>query len=598
MKTIIYFLLFFLGFGMKIHAQHENDNWVFGNSKWNFDNSVPNGFSHVVNANPYIRYAPSVISDKNTGDLLFYCDGYTIYNKNNVAMDNGNGLFGAVNPGFAINPSDQSSIIVPKPNSGNLYYVFYINGNRTTTDYDVLFSNTSYNYGLRYAIVDMSLNNGLGKVISKNNVLFSNSPTNALTATFGSGGSSFWIVTANNGNFLSYKLDAGGLNTTPVVSPGSGYGNFIKISPNAQKLLTRTSGVMLYDFNNVTGAVTNPVNIIPNNNYAGYYQDDAGTPNSAEFSPNSEIVYFISAEACLCQYPQGLISSSGISMYNISTGSLVGVDPFYQYQHPLPSGGFSGSLQRAQNGKIYLIYNVKIQDDGFGYKEVRFGNYVNGVYYSYNWGVINAPDTWNPGVNPLSGIASQAGTRNGFSFPQLVPSAVSSGSGCVSDILLNTPELNAAYTYQASNEIVTKDDYTVFPQQDITMKAGKSIALWPNTFIMAGATYLAKVEGCEPPAGQEAERKSRESILTSWNTDKSPKREDDIILYPNPASAFATIDTRKEKLLYWEMYDMSGKLMLKGNSTRIGVEGLPQNTYLLRIVTANGKSVHRSLMVR
>lgn len=127
MKIKNYLLLIILCFGSNIlFAQHENDNWLFGNNKWTFNNTSPNGFTHTTNLNPYLRYISSVISDKNTGDLLFYSDGYKVYNKNGMIMTNGDNMFGTNNIAFNTfgNPSDQSSIIVPLPNSNSIYYLF------------------------------------------------------------------------------------------------------------------------------------------------------------------------------------------------------------------------------------------------------------------------------------------------------------------------------------------------------------------------------------------------------------------------------------------------------------------------------------------
>jgi hypothetical protein len=64
----------------------------------------------------------SSISDKN-GALLFYTNGQTVWNKNHEIMDNGSNLSGDPN-------NTQSSIIIPKPNDENTYYIF---GTRETS---------------------------------------------------------------------------------------------------------------------------------------------------------------------------------------------------------------------------------------------------------------------------------------------------------------------------------------------------------------------------------------------------------------------------------------------------------------------------------
>ncbi|WP_143883243.1 3-coathanger stack domain-containing protein [Chryseobacterium binzhouense] len=595
----IYLLFIILCFGSNLLlAQHENDNWLFGNNKWKFDNSMPNGFTHTTNLTPNIRYSSSVVSDKNTGELLFFSDGYKIYNKNGAVMTNGDNLFTNTTVyqyDYFGNPSDQSSIIVPVPNSTSLYYVFYINGNRTMRDQTFFLAPTpTTNYGLRYAIVDMNLSGGLGAVTSKNNLLFNNSETNALTSTLASDGNSYWIVTANNGNFLSYKLSTNGLNTNPVVSQGTNYGTFIKISPNSQKLLTRqNNSVLLYDFNNNTGTVTNPFNIIPNNNFTSYYADHSQGPNSAEFSPDSNIIYFISSSSNLCTYPYCIynVTWSGLSMYNISTSSLIGVvntAPTYKFS----LDGLVAGMQLAKNGKIYLLYKAVLNDTtGNGYREVIFG-YTNppstGVYTSYNWGVINNPNIWNSTISPLSSIPPPRDTKNGFSFPQLIPTL----NYCPDNLNINY-QVSSSQNFQAGQSItassVINDGLTV------NYKAGNNVTLLPGFYVRAteNGLFHAYIGPCDGIIGNFAKNSN-----TSANNFAKETRANSIELkvFPNPASTFMSIDSGNEKLTSWELLDISGRSVLKGSSTQIKVQGLPKATYLLNI-NINNKIITKKVIV-
>ncbi|AZA82654.1 hypothetical protein C1637_20625 [Chryseobacterium lactis] len=597
-KNIFLFVLALIGGGL-LQAQHENDNWRFGSNNWRFDTNVaPNGFIQTTGLNPYIRYASSVISDKNTGNLLFYSNGYNVYNKNNGIMDGGDHLFGAISYEYTSigNPSDQSSVIVPLPGSNSKYYVFYINGDRNLKDQTTVPTpNPATNYGLRYAIVDMSLNGGLGKVISKNNILFSNSLTNALTSTFGSDGNSYWIVTANNGNILSYKLDASGLNTTPVVSIGKEYGTFIKISPDSKKLLTRKYNAMwLSDFNNTTGSVTNSVNIVANNNFIGSYNDASGTPNSAEFSPDSNIVYFIGAQACLCLYPAGIIGWSGLSMYNITTGSLVGAaNTSSQYIFPL--NGTTASMQRATNGKIYLIYNTKQQDDGFGFYKVSFGSDSTFPPTSYSWGVINTPNVWSPTVNPLSTITPPAGTSNGFSFPQLIPSSSDAVNPCP-DVLTITTPVTSSQIYQAGKSIFASS--AINDNLTVDYKAGLNVDLLPGFSVNAvtNGVFKAYISPCtisaflkERTVGAMEPNFAKTNLNTTFS---------DVKIYPNPASTIVKIDSGRNKVAGWMLYDLSGKVVLDGKDTTIPVEKLPKSSYLLVIKLDNGTSTSKKIIVQ
>ncbi|MFY7846200.1 3-coathanger stack domain-containing protein [Chryseobacterium gambrini] len=613
MKIKIYLVLLFISFGINFtSAQHENDNWRFGNNNWKFDNSTPNGFTHTTNINPYIRYASSIISDKNTGELLFYCDGYKIYNKNNQVMTGGDHLFGSPsNTSFSStgNPSDQSSIIVPDPSSSRKYYVFYINGNRTTNDQSA-FGYGVFNYGLRYAIVDMSLGGGLGNVTSSNNILFTNpstpavypfsydnSTTNALTSTFGNDGNSYWIVTAKDGNILSYKLDALGLNTNPVSSPAR-YGSFIKISPNSKKLLTRANlitggGVFLADFNNITGTVTNQMNVIPNNQISNYY-DEAFMPNSAEFSPDSNIVYFIISQSILCC---GIVKS-GLAMYNISTGVLRGYNNnMYptEYEYPLQFNGATGSLQRATNGKIYMIQNQKLKasQQEPQYNPVLFETTINNTTYSYNWLVINTPNIWNPTINPLSSITPPVNTRNGFSFPQLIPS-LDNVNTCP-DIRNITQPVTASENFQAGQSIIASS--AISNDLFVNYKAGQNVTLLPGFYVKATTKSLfrAYIGPCDEIIENFA--KTNNVFTDSKKKDISKNAlASDVKIYPNPSSTFIKIDSGNEEVVFWELFDISGKSILKGNSIQLNVQGLPKANYVLKINTKN-KQVTKKVIV-
>jgi len=87
-----------------IFSQYETSHWFFGyNAGLNFQSGSP-----VVEPGGQIQTEEgcSSISDV-CGNLLFYTNGVTVYNKNHQVMQNGTGLKGD-------DSSTQSGIIVPK----------------------------------------------------------------------------------------------------------------------------------------------------------------------------------------------------------------------------------------------------------------------------------------------------------------------------------------------------------------------------------------------------------------------------------------------------------------------------------------------------
>ena len=126
-------------------AQKQGNIWYFGfKAGVDFNSGNPIGISDGAMST---EEGCASISDAN-GDLLFYTDGDTVYNRNHNVMPNGHGLLGNIS-------SSQSAIIIKKPNSDSLYYIFTVDGW------------TGNNGGLNYSVVDMVLDGGNGDVNGK-----------------------------------------------------------------------------------------------------------------------------------------------------------------------------------------------------------------------------------------------------------------------------------------------------------------------------------------------------------------------------------------------------------------------------------------------
>ena len=223
----------------------------------------------------------SAISDKDTGELLFYTEGTTVWNRNHNVMLNGTDLLGSLS-------STQSAVIVPRPGSNSLFYIF-------TTDEVQAYQNTGSGNGINYSVVSMTGDGGLGEVIEKNvNLLENGSEKISVVET--ADGANFWIVTHFENSFYAYLFDASGVNTTPVVSTiGPNINDFenfrgaMKIAPNGSKLAIshclfepNLDGLAyVYDFDNATGVVSNELLISDELVYYG-----------VEFSSDSSKLYF------------------------------------------------------------------------------------------------------------------------------------------------------------------------------------------------------------------------------------------------------------------------------------------------------------------
>ena len=121
MKHFIYtsFLALILSFtSASLSAQNESAFWFFGQGAGlNFNTGYP---VSTPDGELYTEEGCASISTK-LGELLFYTDGVNVWNKNHQVMSNGTGLTGDAS-------STQSAIIIPKPNSASIYYIFTVDG--------------------------------------------------------------------------------------------------------------------------------------------------------------------------------------------------------------------------------------------------------------------------------------------------------------------------------------------------------------------------------------------------------------------------------------------------------------------------------------
>jgi gliding motility-associated-like protein len=261
-------------------AQKQNNQWRFGAAGAVDFNTVPPSF--VNGAAISTGEGSASVADKLTGALLFYTDGVTVWNANNQVMPNGTGLLGGT---AALLSSTTAAVIVPKPGSNSLFYIVTIdeqfNGN-----------------GVRYSVVDMTLNSGLGDIVSnQKNIFLFQTNSEKLEVVPASDGSSYWLITHDNpgDTFFSFKIDNIGIQTTPVISQiGGNHGNgagHMKVNKQFNKIAIglldigagSTTQIELFDFNNTTGVISN--GIIWNYNFS------SALIYGVEFSPNGKVLY-------------------------------------------------------------------------------------------------------------------------------------------------------------------------------------------------------------------------------------------------------------------------------------------------------------------
>ena len=456
-KILLLFLLFCSAF---VSAQKEANHWFFGNNAGvDFNSGSAVGITGALNTSE----GSASISDRN-GALLFYTDGVTVWNKNHVAMPNGTGLLG-----FA--SSTQSALILRKPGSDNIYYLFTADGTSNALAHHM-------ENGYRYSTVDMNLAGGFGDVTSVKNVLLYAPSTEKLAAVKQADGVNLWLMTHewNSSQFRAYSLTCSGLDTNAVISDagvkhepyGSGattlYTDAIgqmKFSPDGKRLAQVVQGkfrVQVCDFNNATGIVSNPVNIL------AYWIDTYIQPDGSvydfediygvEFSPNSKLLYL------------SRIANEPLYQYDLSSGTAVGISSTGVYYQMGPwctptSFGWTcpattGALQLGPDGKIYGAYKP---------------------FLGLN--VIAEPDVYGTGCNfttspPLINTSNHG--LPGFMASYFDPDAIRIMSRDCNDIIVGTDFANAfSYSWDFGDSLSTADVSTVMTPSYTYSDSGKYI---------------------------------------------------------------------------------------------------------------------------
>ena len=347
------FLLLALQVGVLLKAQNHDYHWYFGYENEAPTNSFNGGMTIDFNFTPphvfpekkevdFESYT-AVCSDSSGKKVLFSTNGISIRNPLHHLMQNGDTL----NPGYEWEihqnysyPSDSRLCFFPAPGLPNQYYFIH---RATQLDFSLGFRLKP----LYYTLIDMNANNGLGRVVKKNQILVDSTVENVNiigpAAVKHGNGRDWWLVTGrfNTDEFLVFLFSPAGISGPfiqhigPPYPQEEGRGNPI-FTPDGNMYIRGDgrNGPRIYDFDRCTGQLSN-LRIIP-------YTTDWG--QEFVISPNSRYLYSNNFESVV----QFDLQAEDIGA---SADTVAIYDGFCSPNLPWETAFFFSGLQ--PDGKIY-----------------------------------------------------------------------------------------------------------------------------------------------------------------------------------------------------------------------------------------------------
>lgn len=544
LKVLLTFLPFFC------YSQKQGNVWYFGNhAGLDFNNTTPLVLSDGNTYNNSITQrseGTAVICDS-SGALLFYTNGEKIWNKDHQIMSNGNDLMGHMS-------STQSSLIIPKPNTNNIFYLF-------TTD---AFEDNFLQNGLRYSVIDMCLNNKLGGVVPNiKNILLLDTVSEKLTAIKHGNNVDYWVITHKHYSdaFYCYLITNNGITDTIISHVGSFHPNGqggagtaigqLKASPDGNKLAivngnSSNSIAEYFSFDKNTGVVSNSVSIQTNSAY-NYY--------GVSFSPDNSKIYL----SCW-------LNDIGVYQFNLNAGN--GNPDSVRASKYQVSSNLYYSIQLAVNNKIYLARSsqyVSVIDNpnnlGLQCNFIDSAIYLNSG--SCSFGLPNFLDNYlydNTIVSQCDSCAQFPDTKFNYSSNNLTINFIDQSGGI-------TP----------NNWFWDFGDGSTSTEQN-PQHAYDSAGIYIVTFIACENLCCDTIIDTVTVVGV--------GINDFYDLSNT------VTIFPNPVNNALVIETTFSSKLNYYIYDVTGKLLQTGifnKNKNIDVGGFAKGVYVVQLQSQQGK---------
>lgn len=305
----------------------------------------------------------AMVSDSN-GDLLCYTNGLNIYNRGHQIMFNGQNFQSSIQYPFGY-PFNQVAIILPFPDSTGYYMM--IDGTHKDIVIDLVTER------LRYSIIDMKWNNGLGKITEKKITIPNSSDTlnvGHLTAIKHGNGRDWWILTTkfNSNIFRRFFFSNEGIQSVGEQAIGETVPNSVgysTYSPNGEwyahynaygQTSNPKASVHFYRFDRCTGTLRDP-----------HYKFYPGTEvyGGVAFSPDSRYLY-VSKYTKIFQYDLEssdiLDSEQVVAEYDGFIDGIGVPTRFYGLQLA-PDGKIYGNIPNFNSRYIHVIDQPNLPGD-------------------------------------------------------------------------------------------------------------------------------------------------------------------------------------------------------------------------------------------
>lgn len=348
MKELALLLCLWLHFANG-YCQLYDAQWAFGSLKPTVMD-VKNDTAVLVDslANVRLSFTAASICDP-AGNLLFASNGFSIYDKYGHLVENGDSISPCAysNNNSAQLPITQCVLFIPMPDNDSLYYLFHYS-------YDTL-QNTRPNK-FYYSLLNAKANNGLGKVIDKNNVIYSGAIFSGcrMTATKHANGRDWWLIRQgwNNNFFYKFLVTKDSIYLSDIQAIGPNFQNGLndfrgqcKFSLDGSMFATiaRYQKLLLMDFDRCSGEFSNP-----RARYNNSSSDPVNSPITGgiglEFSSNGEFIYTTTVEGPRIK----------IAQYEVNILGMAGDSVMMSYVDTANADVFN--IQMGYNGKVYAAY--------------------------------------------------------------------------------------------------------------------------------------------------------------------------------------------------------------------------------------------------